>query len=116
MQITRIYSDSDGISHFDEIDVPLHASGPIGQLSELQPASGIIFRHTDADYDYAWHTAPRRQYVIMLDGSVEIEVGDGEVRRFGPGDVLLLEDTTGRGHWSRAIDGQPRRSIFVALD
>jgi hypothetical protein len=30
--------------------------------------------------------------------------------------VLLAEDTTGRGHISRALDSEPRRSIFVALD
>jgi hypothetical protein len=116
MHITRIYSDAQGTTHFDEIDVPVQPGGPIGQLSALQPATGIIFRETGPDYDYGWHTAPHRQYVIMLDGSVEIEVGDGEVRRFGAGAVLLLEDTTGRGHWSRAVDGQPRRSIFVTLD
>ena len=62
------------------------------------------------------HNAPRRQYVINLDAAVVIEVGDGTKRVLGQGEILLAEDTTGRGHRSRAVDGKPRRSIFVTLD
>jgi len=116
MNITRLYTGDDGESHFEEIDVPLHDAGEIGRLSERQPATGIIFRENDADYSYDWHTAPRRQYIIMLDGEIEIEVGDGTKRRFRDGDVLLVEDTTGRGHKTRNVTGQPRRSIFITLD
>ena len=114
--ITRIYTDPAGETHFDEIDIPLNDSGDIGALSEKFPVTGIIFRHTDGDYDYNWHNAPCRQFVIMLDGGVEIEVSDGNVRRFHSGDILLVEDTDGRGHISRAIDNQPRKSIFVTLE
>ena len=52
----------------------------------------------------------------MLEGAVDIEVSGGITRRFGPGDIVLAEDTSGRGHISRAVDGKPRRSIFVTLD
>ena len=79
-------------------------------------ATGVLFRETDGDYDLDFHNAPRRQYVINLDGPVELEVGDGTRRVLEPGDVLLAEDTTGRGHKSRAVDGRKRRSIFVTLD
>ena len=117
MRITRIYTGDDGESHFEDRDIPLTDRGPIGAISSLELATGIVFRTTDGDYDLGFHTAPRRQYVIMLSGGgVELEVGDGTKRRLGPGDVLLAEDTTGRGHISRAIDGEPRVSIFVTLD
>ena len=116
MHITRLYADAAGVSHFADLDLPLDDSGPIGRLSQRQAASGVIFRETDPDYDYDWHTAPQRQFIIMLSGTVEIEAGDGEVRRFGPGAVLLAEDTSGRGHRSRTVDGQPRQSIFVTLE
>lgn len=116
MKITRLYTGSDGESHFDEIEIPLEDSGDIGVMSPLQEATGIIFRETGPDYNYDWHTVPQRQYVITLSGAVDIEVGDGTVKRFGPGDILLAEDTTGKGHCSRAVNAQPRKSIFVTLD
>jgi hypothetical protein len=116
MKVTRLYTGFDGESHFEDVDIPLKNEGNIGRLSESVKATGIIFRETDGDYNYDWHNAPCRQFVIMLAGQVEIEIGSGEIRCFGPGDILLAEDTTGRGHISRAEDNQPRKTIFVTLD
>jgi EutQ-like cupin domain len=115
MKIKRIFSDSDGESHFEEFEVTLTDSGDIGMLAQLQEATGIIFRETPGDYDYPWHNTPRRQYVIILEGGVEITVSDGETRRFGGGDVVLLDDTSGKGHYSKAVNGEPRNSIFIPL-
>ncbi len=116
MRITRIYTDAGGDSHFQNVDIALKDAGEIGRLSAKLPAKSIIFRENDADYDYDWHTAPEKQYIILLDGEIEIEVSDGEKRRFRGGDVLLLEDTTGRGHKTRVANNQPRRSVFVTLE
>ncbi len=117
VSVTRLYTGGDGESHFEDIEVPFEDFGPGGSMSKRLAATGIIFRETGNDYDYDWHNAPRRQYILMLaGGGVEIEVGDGTTRRFHAGDVLLAEDTTGRGHISRAIDDDPRVSIFVTLD
>ncbi len=116
MRITRVYTGDDGESHFEDVELSLKDLGEIGRLSELVSATGIIFRETDGDYDLGFHNAPRRQFVINLDGSVELEVGDGTKRVLGPGDVLLAEDTSGRGHKSRAVGGRKRRSVFVTLD
>ena len=116
MKITRVYSGDDGESHFEDVEVPLTDHGPLGCISELQVATGIVFRETDGSYDFDFHTAPRRQYVVNLDAAVEIEIGDGTKRIIGPGEILLAEDTTGRGHRSRAVDGRPRRCLFVTLD
>jgi hypothetical protein len=116
MHVTRIFTGDDGESHFADVEIALSNEGAIGWLSDLIPATGMILRKTDEDYDYTWHTAPRRQYVLLLKGGVEIEVGDGEVRRFSPGEVLLVEDTHGRGHRSRNVDRQARISAFITLD
>ena len=116
MKITRLYTGDDNESHFEDIDIALEDKGPIGLLSRPLQAGSIIFRETGSGYDYDWHPAPQRQFVIMLEGAVDIEVAGGIMRRFGPGDIVLAEDLTGRGHSSRAVDGQPRRSVFVTLD
>jgi hypothetical protein len=51
----------------------------------------------------------------MLDGEIEIETGSGETRRFSGGDLLLVEDTTDRGHRTRSVDGKLRRSLFIPM-
>ncbi len=116
MKITLLYTGADQESHFEDFEIELNDAGDIGELSEKVNATGIIFRRTGPDYDYGWHNAPQRQYIIMLDGSVDVEIGDGTVRRFTTGDILLVEDTTGRGHKSKAVNNEPRSSIFVTLD
>jgi hypothetical protein len=116
MRITRLFTGDDEESHFEDIEIDLCSAGEIGKLSTRCPATGVIFRETAGDYDYDWHNAPARQYVVMLEGSVEVQTGDGTRRRFDPGDILLAEDTTGRGHRSCAVDHQSRRSRFITLD
>jgi uncharacterized cupin superfamily protein len=106
MKITRLYTGADSQSHFDDIEV---------ESGKLQPGDGVIFRDHTPDHVNSWHRAPRRQYVINLSGETEIEVGDGSKRRFGAGDILLAEDTSGQGHISRDVGAQPRRFIFIPV-
>jgi hypothetical protein len=114
--ILRIYTGPDNKSHFEDLTVPLKSGGKVGFLSELVKATGVVFRETGGDYNYDFHTAPRRQYVVNLEGEVEIEVGDGTRRILHAGEILLAEDTTGQGHISRAVAGKPRKSLFILLD
>ncbi len=114
-KVTRVFADKEGESHFEEVTIPLRDVGDIGRLSEIVHAESIIFRENDQGYGYNWHHAPQRQYIALLDGEIEIEVSDGEKRNFQGGDVLLMEDTNGKGHRTRTINNKSRRSIFIVL-
>ena len=116
MRIHNLYTDASGQSHFRDIDVEWAEEGRAGKLSKRLPATGIIFREVQPTYDLDWHPAPRRQYIINLDGAVEITASDGEKRIIGPGEVFLVEDTHGKGHFSKAVEGKMRRSIFVPIE
>ena len=116
MKIHRLYADKNGESHFEDMEVEFIESTRGGRLSARLPATGIIFREVPPDYDLDWHPAPRRQYIINLDAGVQITASDGESRKIGAGEVLLVEDTTGKGHLSKAIDNKIRNCIFVATD
>ncbi len=107
----RLYTGDDGQSHFEELDLP---TGPVAG-SPMQAATGISFRKAEPGEKIDWHPAPRRQYVITLSGQGEIEVGDGTVLRFGPGDVVLAEDLTGKGHLTRVVGNEPRVSTAIPL-
>ncbi len=115
MLIPRIYNTDVGLSAFDEIEVPLADGGPIGLLSQKFAAGTVIFRETPADYDFKWHPAPARQLLFILKGSAEFTVSNGDTRIFGAGDVVLLEDTEGQGHCSKALNNEVRHSIFVTV-
>ena len=116
MKVVRIYSGGDGRSHFQDIEIELSDAGVFGRVSKLLRGPGVIFRTVEGDYDLDFHNAPRRQFVVNLRGSVEIVLGDGTARRFGPGEILLAEDLEGEGHRSRSVDGQPRTCLFVPVD
>ncbi|MFV5692969.1 hypothetical protein ACM55K_13160 [Flavobacterium sp. LT1R49] len=113
--ITRLFSDDAGESHFEDIKIPLKESGEIGFLSEIQEAKGIVFRKVKEHYDYDFHRAPARQYIILQDGTIEIETSLGEKRIFESGNVLLVEDTFGKGHRTLNLTRAIRSSIFVTL-
>ena len=115
MRIHNLYTDSDGESHFRDVDIEWAEERRGSKLSKRLPANGIIFRQTKADNDLDFHNAPRRQYIVNLQGSVKITASDGEARVIGPGEVFLVEDVTGKGHRSHTL-GESRLSLFIPLD
>lgn len=115
-KVTKILADENGGSRFENVKIPLKESGEIGFLSALIPAKGIIFREVLPSYDFDYHNAPHRQYIVLLDGEIEIETSLGEKRSFGAGEILLMEDTEGKGHKTQNLKKQKRKSIFIRLD
>lgn len=113
--ITRVYSDENGESRFEDFEVPLKNNGDIGFLSEDEAVKSIVFREVKPSYDYDFHNAPDRQYIVLLEGGVEIETSLGEKRTFKTGEILLVEDTTGKGHKTKNIETKLRKSIFIKL-
>ena len=85
MQYFRIYSDSDGETHFEDLEIATDQQSHGSALSAMIPATGIIFRRSPANQFIDWHPAPRRQFVITLSGRAEVEASDGEIRQIGPG-------------------------------
>lgn len=101
MQLCRLYTGPDGKSHFEDLD---QNQGSHHFLNTF-PAKALVFKNdTNREDLHGWHPAPRRQWCITLAGSVEIGLGDGTKRIFGPGDVFLAEDETGEGHTAKPIN------------
>ncbi len=114
MQVVRIYTGDDGESHFEEIDLP-YEKVAAAERTAAENAESIHFRRYQPGNFIDWHPAPRRQYVITLEGQVEVGLGDGTKRVFGAGDVLLADDLTGRGHTTAVYGDRVRVSIAVPL-
>lgn len=83
--------------------------------SPLFPATGAAFSEASASGAAgAFHNAPRRQWVVILTGAMEVEIGDGAVRRFGPGEIFLADDLNGQGHKTRTA-AAPRGIMTVPV-
>ena len=106
----RLYTGSDGQSHIEAIDVEHKADWLKGL-----PTTQISFRVWPKGQFIDWHPAPRRQFVIILSGQLEIGLGDGSKHIFGPGDARLVEDTTGKGHTTRVVSNEPVLTATVPL-
>jgi hypothetical protein len=116
MRVHNLYVDAQGETHFRDIEIEWAEHTNAGKLSKRLPATGSIFREVQPDYDLDWHPAPRRQYIINLDAGVKITASDGESRIIKAGEVILVEDTSGKGHLSQAVEGKIRNCIFVPVE
>jgi len=118
LRYARIYSDSAGESHFTDEQILFKLidyapPAPPLSVSEVTSAEGVVFLSSPSGWFGYWHPAPRRQFIFLLFGKLEVEVSDGEVRRFGPGSICLLEDTVGKGHITRVVSTE--RAILAAV-
>ena len=116
----RLYSDDEGESHFDEVEAPLELTDfapPAAPLNfaPLGAAAAIALMDADSTWDGGnAHPAPARQFMTSLDGEVEVTASDGTTRRIGQGDLLLIEDTAGRGIPAGSCPTGPRSSSSVS--
>lgn len=116
----RMYEDSDGVSHFGDATLPLELEdyappAPPIAVRALQNVESATVIYIPKGTFEDWHPAPRRQWAFILQGAVEVTVGDGESRIFEPGTAVLLEDTKGRGHTTRVLDDEDHVSVMVAV-
>ena len=121
MKYTRVYSDDEGESHFEDIEadfssMPFAPPAPPLDISPFVPATRCGFLRAPVGWYGDWHPAPKRQLLCYLAGQIEAETSDGTVRRFGPGDVTLVDDTTGKGHRSRVISTDEVLAVVVQLE
>jgi quercetin dioxygenase-like cupin family protein len=110
MKVVRIYTGADKQTHFE--DLPLETFATVAAQVGTGP---VRLNQGPAKSVADFHNAPRRQYVVMMAGQLEIEIGDGSKRVLDPGDVLVAEDLTGKGHITRGVGAQPRVSLAVPL-
>ena len=116
MKIHNLYTDDKGESHFRDIEIDWIETRRGSKLSKKRPATGVIFRETEAEHNVDWHPAPRRQYIVNLDAGVKITASDGESRFIAAGEVILVEDIHGKGHLSDHIENKIRHSIFIPIE
>jgi hypothetical protein len=121
MNYLRIYTGPDGQTHFADVEVPtlqrevFAGFQPFDVAQPIRVSSVILLRYPEqATREPGWHNAPRRQFAIA-DKDMEFEVSDGQRRHVGAGTVVLVEDTTGKGHRTRALAEGDVLLLFLPL-
>ena len=116
MQCLRIYATPDGESHFGEVDIAMTLTRTFPNEAPVEPsahyeasrsafyeASRVRFVHIPEGVREAdFHKPPARLLAIWLDGEVEFETSDGEMRRVSAERQFSSRIRMGKGI-SRAI-------------
>jgi quercetin dioxygenase-like cupin family protein len=108
----HLYADAEGESHFEDVAVPATTARSLVEtwtefmFSDPIPVETMTLVDVPPDPGdpEIWHPAPQRYFAILIKGELEMEASDGEKRRVAAGDLMLLEDTTGKGHRTRELN------------
>ena len=119
MKVVHFTNAPDGGSQFVEVDIPIDnaatdAFGNTVHRSGVLLAQSTMLTEMPEGFYQDWHPASRRQLLIVLSGTLEVETSDGTKRRCSHGEVFLADDVGSRGHRTRTIGG-PARVLFVHL-
>jgi len=119
-EYTRVYTDAKGESHFEDVKIPFKLADfappapPISVTGAINTEAFVLISSPSGWFGN-WHPSPARQYIIMISGELKVEVSDGEIRRFEQGDIVLVEDTTGKGHISRVVSEKRAFCLVLTL-
>jgi uncharacterized protein (TIGR02246 family) len=122
LRYVRIHTDAGGVSHFADEELvftllDFAPPAPPISVAEVVDANGVAVLSSPAGWHGDWHPSPRRQLMFVLDGELEVQVSDGETRRFrtGTNSMLLVEDTTGKGHISTVVGTDRAHMVSIPL-
>ena len=76
---------------------------PVLNTSDLGSADNCVFLELPVGWYGDWHPTPVRQWLVLMSGECEFETGDGEKEIRKAGDLVLLDDTSGKGHQTKVL-------------
>lgn len=114
MKLIKLYTGEDNKSHLIEIDAGIEKKMPLGSYSKKYPATAVMFRDFEKGDVFDWHNAPQPQYIVYLEGQIEVETSGGDKRIFNPGDILFATDLKGQGHITRTLS--KGRSLIITTE
>ena len=120
MKYIRLFADAVGESHFEDVEIEFAdtdytASAPPLGLSSVFTATQFVFMNAPAGWESDWHPSSTRNFFVLISGEWEVTASDRETRRFGPQGLLLVEDTTGKGHKSRVVRDIDSLAVMLTL-
>lgn len=107
MEIIHVYAGPDGVSHAKRVTV----TGLPRPLPVTEVRASFVAKGTED-----WHVAPSKLFTINTAGDIQGEMGDGTKIPIGKGDLVYLEDLTGKGHITRLLTDVSNLFLMVKPD
>ena len=105
LKVTRLYSEQND-SYFEDLPaLEGHARFDYDLLTAATQAHAFKIHEYKKGFYEDWHTPDLGNFiVIFLCGKQQIETSKGEKRMFTSGDMLYVQDTTGKGHRTYGVE------------
>ena len=117
LNYTRLGVNDSGETYFAEesIELNLWPSG-LAMVSLTEPSESIrYFKAMPGWQMLELHYAPKRQYLLVLQGVLEIHTSTEQIKQFKQGSILLVEDTYGKGHRTRNAGNEDLVLVWVGV-
>jgi hypothetical protein len=107
MEVIHVYAGADGVSHVKRVAV----TGLPKALPITEVRASFVAKGTED-----WHVAPSKLFTINTAGDIQGEMSDGTKIPIGKGDLVYLEDLTGKGHITRLLTDVSNLFLMVKPD
>lgn len=120
--LPELFTDVDGRAKFRDIKMDLSEGSPAARLSPLTQGGGHQFRMSPVGFRSVWHCTLTPQWLIVMQGAMEIGLQDGSSRIFKAGQCFYSNDTLPagaefdnklHGHWSAQVGDEPLVTVFI---
>lgn len=120
--LPELFTDTDDRAKFRDMRLELSEGSPAARVSALMQGGGHQFRMSPVGFRSVWHCTGTPQWLIVMQGAMEIGLQDGSSRIFQAGQCFYSNDTlpvgaafdaSVHGHWSRQSGDEPLVTVFV---
>jgi hypothetical protein len=119
VKFLRVFADESRETHLTPIDLPAveghHGNAKRFGLGNIPTTTMTIGRLAERRFDQGWHTAPRRQIVVVLRGALEVTTTTGDCEQLEPGDCLLADDLDSKGHITKDVGEEHLATVTVGV-
>lgn len=121
--VTTITTNETGISVFSETDFKVHQRGGMF-LTEQIASKNFRIRKSDVGYETEFHLSGDPTLIIILKGTLKIELQNGTFKIFSTGDSFITEDNLPKhmvfdskihGHKASVIGNETLEAIHIKL-
>jgi hypothetical protein len=120
--LPELFTDHDGRAKFRDMRMDLSEGSAATALSSLTPSSGHQFRKSPVGFRSQFHCTTNPQWLIVLQGAMEIGLQNSSSRIFKAGQCFYSNDTLPQGaefdaklhgHWSGQVGNEPLVTVFI---